>query len=869
MRTRLFKRLSGVIAIAAFAFILIGCKGDAGQNGATGPAGPAGSDGSGGPTGPTGPTGPAGTTTIDVTQLSPEAWAALDPKGAVTSVTISGRPVVNFYLTDSKGTGLKGFGNMTSKSSTATLTSYPNLAFAIAKLVPEDNTTTTKAPSKWVSYNVTTTPNVASPTAVPGKPTTDNTGTLVDNGDGTYRYTFYRDITQTKSILDAYTYTGNNVKADLGDTTYVPTLTHRMAVQFSGNARGTGSNTPDGVTVATAVPLKNPVNIIYDFIPATGRAVTSTDTQREVVAIQNCNECHGKLAFHGGGRVETRYCVVCHTDQRKYGNAEATTTATGYSGSTYKVNGAAAGDFPKMVHQIHQGMELTKTGYNYANVLYNNIGYSMLGGGQKMCSKCHDNAAQSVNWNTKPSIIACGSCHDRVNFATGENHGVDVGGPKTDYTCAVCHEPADIKTYHMTENVTPHNPTVAAGLKNFTYEISSATASATNVVVKFRIKADGTPVTLQAPAAAMANPLSGFTGGPSFLLAYAQPQDGVATPADYNNLGSGSSNFQPISVSIANLLDTTKTTSVGTLAGPDSTGYYTATIVGAAKIFPAGAMLRSVGLQGYFTQISPAAARHTVSVVKAVTGDAVRRTVIDSAKCANCHEWFEGHGGNRVYQVQVCVQCHVPGLTTSGRGISDAALETYRAAGLFTARDTASLTAWGITIPNPVPAGSNFALGFPQTTNNFKDMIHGIHAGKDRTTPIAIVRDRTPGAIAIINGGNIGFPGILNNCQSCHTYNGFSGTPANVLASREIADNGTATTAGAKASLGTANAADKLTTPFTAACISCHDSTPAQAHMTLNGGQIKVNRSFLNLAGESCAVCHGAGAEFDPAKVHK
>jgi hypothetical protein len=60
-----------------------------------------------------------------------------------------------------------------------------------------------------------------------------------------------------------------------------------------------------------------------------------------------------------------------------------------------------------------------------------------------------------------------------------------------------------------------------------------------------------------------------------------------------------------------------------------------------------------------------------------------------------------------------------------------------------------------------------------------------------------------------------------------------------------------------------------MITPFTAACVTCHDSAPAQAHMILNGGQIKVNRSALNSAGESCAVCHGAGAEFDPVKVHK
>ena len=614
--------------------------------------------------------------------------------------------------------------------------------------------------------------------------------------------------------------------------------------------------------------MANPINVIYDFVPATGTAVAAGTDIRDVVSINRCNECHDKLAFHGGGRVETRYCVVCHTDQRKFGRAEATTTTTGFSGSTYKVNGLAAGDFPTMVHQIHQGKELTKTGYNYANVLYNNIGYSILDGGQKMCLKCHSNVPQSTNWNTKPTRLACGSCHDAVDFATGVNHMPGTNVPLTDDKgCTICHDATAITTYHMANNVTPNNPAIPAGLKNVTYEIKSADATSTSVAVVFRIKVDGTPVTFKAPAAGMADPLDGFTGGPSFLLAYAQPQDGVAAPADYNNLGSGSSNFQPISVSIANLLDTGKTTSVGTLSGPDANGYYTANIVGAAKIFPAGAKLRSVSLQGYFTQIISTGnvARHAIAVIKTVTGDTARRTVIDSAKCAKCHEWFEGHGGNRVYEVQVCVQCHVPGLTTSGRGISDTALQAYA----FTASDQAILTAWQFdkTLPNA-------ALALPQVTNNFKDMIHGLHAGKDRTTSIKIARDRTPSAINLIDGANIGFPGILNHCQSCHTPTGYSGVPANTLASRQEADNGVflngtnRTPADAKAALATINATDLVTTPFTAACVSCHDSTIAKAHMNQQGGQVLTPRSALNVAAESCGTCHGAGTAFDPAKVH-
>jgi len=38
--------------------------------------------------------------------------------------------------------------------------------------------------------------------------------------------------------------------------------------------------------------------------------------------------------------------------------------------------------------------------------------------------------------------------------------------------------------------------------------------------------------------------------------------------------------------------------------------------------------------------------------------------------------------------------------------------------------------------------------------------------------------------------------------------------------------------------------------------------------MNQNGGQVLALRSTLNLAGESCGICHGAGATYDPAKVH-
>ncbi|HWI13466.1 MAG TPA: OmcA/MtrC family decaheme c-type cytochrome [Burkholderiales bacterium] len=859
-------------------------------------------------------TPPTGTP-VSAATLSSAEFAALAPSGAVTGVSIASPPVVSFQITDSSGRGIKGLG-FTSQTSTAARPSLSNLAFSIAKLVPG----TDGGPSKWVSYIVTSNPTTTTAEA-PTRPTTDAIGTLVDNGDGTYKYTFYRDITKIKDVVAAATAPSGKV-SDLGDLTYDATKLHRLVIQVGGNARGTGTNTADGSNSGvTAVPMGTPINIVFDWYPSTGKVVAAKDAdQRELVSIENCNECHGKLAFHGGNRVDTRYCVMCHSDQRKYGQTAVTSTSmkfatlketatvsttTGitsysYTPSTYVADGEVAGDFPIMIHKIHQGKDLVKENYNYANVVFNNKGYSMLEGGQKMCTKCHDNtkAAQADNWNAKPTRQACGACHDGINWATGGGSTLADKGAATavgaviatsghigkaqtsDTACALCHNAAAIKTYHQTANVTKHNPTVQTGLKNIAYEIKSADVNATtnDVTIVFKITADGSPVTLKAAAASMADPLSGFTGGPSFLLAYAQAQDGITTPADYNNLGVKQA--QAISVTLASLLDTTKAADGSLSATADSSGYYTATLKGTGtKKFPVGAKMRAVSLQGYFTQVSPAAARHAISVVKEVTGDTVRRKVVDPDKCANCHEWFEGHGGNRVYQTQVCVMCHVPGLATSGRGISDAALTAYT----FNAADTKITTEWK-TLFGFDKTLANAALKFPVVTNNFKDLIHGIHAGRERVTPFVDARDRTPSAITLLDFRRMDFPGQLNKCDTCHVAGTYASVPTTALASTyESIDaayaagiaGGTATTAMAKTALSTANTNDTVTSPFTAACVSCHDSSAAQAHMATNNAMIKVTRATFqtNTAtagkGEACVTCHGAGKGEDVTVVHK
>ena len=218
-------KLAAVSLLAAA--VLAGCGGGSdgapGANGATGPAGAAGA---------TGPAGTNAVATVQVKAISPDQWAAANFSATITGVSIASAPVVSFKVTDvATGYPVVGLAN-TSKSATATVASYPNVAFAIAKLVPGVN----GSPSKWVSYNVTTVPTTTATTVLPTKPTTDSNGTLVDNGDGSYKYTFYRDITKSKDIVAAAAAAAtaasvNNKVADLGDLTYDASLTHRVVLR--------------------------------------------------------------------------------------------------------------------------------------------------------------------------------------------------------------------------------------------------------------------------------------------------------------------------------------------------------------------------------------------------------------------------------------------------------------------------------------------------------------------------------------------------------------------------------------------------------------------------------------------------------------
>jgi OmcA/MtrC family decaheme c-type cytochrome len=870
---------------------------------------------------------------VNLNKLTVEQFASTAFKAEITGVAMAGKPTVSFKVMDGFNTPVVGLG-ATSKSSTALVASYPNIAFSIAKLIPGVPTTvttggvstTTSSPSKWVSYLVTSIPTVSAPTVVGAKPSTDAVGTLVDNGDGSYKYTFYRDISQAKAQVAAMVKSGNNDPAALGDVTYDDKLIHRVSMVISGNVPGTGTNTPNGVQSVAGVPISKPVNVIYDFIPSTGKAVAATDAgQRLVVDVASCNECHTKLGgipgtesamFHGGSRQDPKYCVVCHTDQRKYGVANSVSVNNVFTGSTTVSDGVNNADFPVMIHRVHKGEMLVKKGYNYAGVLFNHTRYPQ---DIRNCTKCHDNTApklapQADNWKTVPSTLACGACHDGIDFRTGtgktnagsmEGHA---GKAQADDTlCATCHKPASIAAAHIP--VSPPNPAnallVAGGNNNTNsawiannsknlpegairigYDVKSVSLNASrqpvmvfkmlqnDVAVPFNDKATKTEI------------WDNFMGSPSVYFVFSVPQDGIAAPQDFNASVSGY---------IKTLWNGKATgNGAGTLTGPDAAGYYTATLTGVA--IPASAKMLTGGV-GYtyglaatmpLTQTNLAKYPTATSTVNAAlktggliviaedktmvaTGFTGRHAIVADTKCNACHEQLgvfteeSYHAGQR-NDGNSCSWCHTPNRTSSGWSA-----------------DSASF-------------------------------VHAIHAGGKRTVPFTWHALTTTSSYA-----NIGYPAVLANCESCHitgTYDFSASASASSVPNRlyrtvgagkynaassaltafsmspyVVADNvknygaGFSFNASATAAANVTKAdgtvfsnpaqgtfAAEGTTlvisPVTTACFSCHDSAQAKSHMEVNGGSIYAPRAAALANPEQCLVCHGTGRIADIKTMH-
>ena len=533
----------------------------------------------------------------------------------------------------------------------------------------------------------------------------------------------------------------------------------------------------------------------FNFVPD-GAAVTVT---RDVIRTESCNTCHDKLVFHGGHAIGIQMCVLCHQPQ----NADPTT------GNSL--------DLKVMAHKIHMGSSLpsvigtaTTPGvpYQIAGYMGSISDFSTVvdPAEAQRCEVCHSQttgAAQANAYLTVPSRVACGACHDDVNFATGANH--PGGFQANDTECHNCHIPqgelpfdASIKGAHVVATDTvatyPQNPdTLLAGIHLAITSVTNTTAGKAPTV-NFTVEDDkGNPI-------------------PLAKLGFLQFTMAGPTP-DY-----GYTSFGPDTASTPGYVTESALNAACGSTGDCAYTFTHAIPAAATGTYSIGgeARMSVTLLPGTTTAQTINVSPQNVVVNFSVDGSTVqpRRTVVELANCNQCHVALSLHGGLR-NQIQMCVLCHNPSNTD------------------FTQR------------PNAVVASDRTA---PAQGINFALLVHRIHDGVN-----VVPAGGKPFIVVGFGGSHNDFSGVLypamspsgaapylQNCALCHTAASEAKLPIGL--NQVIDPEGWINPAGATSS----------------ACGGCHVSKGEAAHFLANS----------NSLGESCDVCHAAGAAFDVDKVH-
>ncbi len=400
-----------------------------------------------------------------------------------------------------------------------------------------------------------------------------------------------------------------------------------------------------GIRDLTAFNLgTNYAGATYNFVP-NGAAVTVT---RDVIRTASCNTCHDQLAFHGGHAFGIEQCVMCHQPQ----NVDPTT------GNTL--------DLKVMAHKIHMGSQLpsvvgtaTTPGVPYQIAGYMNSisDFSKVvdPANVQRCAVCHSQttgAAQATAFLKEPSRVACGSCHDDVNFASGVNHA---GGFQADDTqCTNCHQPqgetpfdASIMGAHVVASDTaatyPQNPdTLITGDAIHITGVTN-TAAGQKPVVAFTVK---DTVGKALPMSAIED-LSFTMAGPTTDYGYTSFGSDVTTPGIVSE--------------------------DGTLATCDANSNCTYTFLHAIPAKATGTYAIAVESERLENVLTGTTAAQQVEsgtanqvVYFSVDGSPVvsRRTVVLKANCNQCHVNLQGHGARR-NDPEYCIMCHNPSLTDS------------------------------------------------------------------------------------------------------------------------------------------------------------------------------------------------------------
>jgi hypothetical protein len=236
-------------------------------------------------------------------------------------------------------------------------------------------------------------------------------------------------------------------------------------------------------------------------------------------------------------------------------------------------------------------------------------------------------ATNHTAWLTNPTRVTCGSCHDDVDFATGEGHAG--GAWDNDEFCAFCHE-ADsglefdrsIRGAHTVTYKSNQLPGVLAQVK----EVRNTAPGQKPTVIFSLTTKDGqlNPATLN-----------------RILLTLSGPNEDFDFYAQENALGrlvaAGANWSYTFDAALPN----------------DAAGSFSVGIEGRVSNVPlSDGTLATDQMQNY---LFPIAVTDTEPMA--------RRMVVDDAKCESCHANLSLHGGNRHNATGYCQTCHRPEAT--------------------------------------------------------------------------------------------------------------------------------------------------------------------------------------------------------------
>ncbi len=594
-------RLAVIMLAAA---LLWGCEGD---DGSQGPPGPRGDQGDRGDPGDPGPTGSGGGVPVE---------SAEKINIEVTSVTVpagGGAPVVELKLTNDLTQGLKGL-------------PANEIRFLLAQLSPAP--AGSGESSQWQNYITTDDAGVPDVQATAERA---QNGTFVDNGDGTYQYTFAMALTDYSA-----------------GPTFDETKTHRL-----------------GIEIRNDTPLAN--NGIFDFVP-NGAPITF---ERKIVDNDTCNACHDVLNFHGGPRTDVEYCVTCHNP------------------SSTDANSGNSVDMKRLIHNIHYGRNgFVIFGFRDSEHDYTDVRWTQ---DPRNCTTCHEendaNTPQASNWRLVPNRQACGTCHyddgiagntdDEPTSEYAIEDGVHPGGFvfSDDTQCVDCHGPDGTVTNSEGQLVVVseiHRIPALEASDDFVF----------NIVDVRNVVAGGAPLEIDYSVTDPAGTPYDLDNDPAFTncgnRASRLSIDIAWTTDDYTNAGAGTANARPLEVNALSAA-----AGCGGGADPDGDGVYTATASSGLPAALSGTI--GVALEGH-----PAADfdgdgtfSDRVAVTNAIAyfgidgADPVPRRgeednpVVNIQNCDDCHKQLALHGDNRTDKPEVCAMCHNPNATDINRRVAD------------------------------------------------------------------------------------------------------------------------------------------------------------------------------------------------------